>query len=196
MKLPFSLYTVSVLITGFFLGYHGIDIPSNTMIYTLYLLVLAAGYLIGDELTRLGRNAGKAFATGGFLAFSTILSSIIGGILVSEILGIDTRLGAVIGGGSGWYSLVGPMISQIDPLMGLVGFLANLLREIIHILIYPVLARCCWLPGIAVGGATTMDTGLPVIAMYGGRKASIIAMINGGLITLSVPFVLSFLLGY
>ncbi|MCE4606436.1 MAG: lysine exporter LysO family protein [Desulfurococcales archaeon] len=163
---------------------------------SLYILVIAAGYLIGDELAKIGRNVGGAFIAGGLLAFSTILSSIISGLIVARFIGIDLRLGAVIGGASGWYSLVGPMISQVDPLMGLVGFLANLLREIIHILIYPVLAKCCWFPAIAVGGATTMDTGLPVVAIYGGRRASIVSMIHGGLITLTAPIILSLLLGY
>ncbi|MEB3756106.1 MAG: lysine exporter LysO family protein [Desulfurococcales archaeon] len=196
MKVPFSVYTVSVLVIGFIIGYLGLEVPASIMEISLYILVLAAGYLIGGELARLGKSVGKAFIAGGLLAFSTILSSIIGGLIVARLFGIDPRLGAVIGGASGWYSLVGPMVSQVDPLMGLIGFLANLLREIIHILIYPVLARCCWFPAVAVGGATTMDTGLPVVVIYGGRRASIIAMIHGGLITLTVPIILSLLLGY
>jgi uncharacterized membrane protein YbjE (DUF340 family) len=195
VKILFSLYTVSVLVIGFALGYSGFNISADIMEWSLYVLVLAAGYLIGEELGRLGRKSGRAFIVGGLLALSTVSSSIVAGVFVSWCLGIDFRLGAVIGGASGWYSLVGPMVSQVDPVMGLVGFLANLLREIIHILIYPFLVRCCRLSGIAVGGATTMDTGLPVVVIYGGRKASIIAMIHGGLITLSVPVILTFLLG-
>ncbi|MEB3758385.1 MAG: lysine exporter LysO family protein [Desulfurococcales archaeon] len=196
-RIPFSVYTVLALAAGLASGYSGFEVPyAGFMDGALYVLVVAAGFLIGAELAGLGGGSSKALVAGGLLSMSTIASGLLSGYIVAGLLGVNLRVGAVIGGGSGWYSLVGPLVSQVDPLMGLVGFLANLTREIVHIILYPLLARCCWFPAIAVGGATTMDTGLPVVTLYGGRRAGLIAMVHGGLITLFAPVVLQFVLFY
>jgi uncharacterized membrane protein YbjE (DUF340 family) len=194
LRVPFSVYTLGFLSAGFLFGYYGFIVPEDSMDYALDVLIIVAGFLIGVELSTLKRNARIDVFAGGALSLSTIASSMVAGLLASYILGADLRIGATIGGASGWYSLAGPLISSVDPYWGLIGFLSNLTREIIHIILYPLLARCCWFPAISIGGATTMDTGLPVITLYGGRRAGLIAMIHGGLITLFAPILLQFVL--
>ena len=86
------------------------------------------------------------------------------------------------------------MVSSMDPLMGVVAFSSNMLREVLHIILYPIVYRRCRIACIAMGGATTMDTGLPVVALYGGRDAVVAALVQGGLITLLAPILLTIIL--
>ena len=86
------------------------------------------------------------------------------------------------------------MISSIDPVYGVSAFIANILRETLHIVLYPVLSRCCSTAAVSMGGATTMDTGLPVVTLYGEPEDPVIALVQGGLITLTVPIILAYIL--
>jgi uncharacterized membrane protein YbjE (DUF340 family) len=75
--------------------------------------------------------------------------------------------------------------------------LSNILREIITLLATPILVLYFGkLAGIASGGATSMDTTLPVITRYSGKEWSIIAVFSGVVLTILVPFLVTFILKY
>jgi uncharacterized membrane protein YbjE (DUF340 family) len=52
------------------------------------------------------------------------------------------------------------------------------------------------LAGISSGGATSMDTTLPVITRFSGKEWSIISVFSGIVLTLLVPFLVTFILKY
>ncbi len=195
MRMPFTVYVLASLSLGLVMGYAGFSLPGYVMHYALVSLIFVAGLAIGREFKELVRQAGRLTYLGVMFAAANIVAGCISGLLISRVLGGSLRVGSVIGAGSGWYTLVGPLVSQVDPVYGVIGFLANMLREEIHILIYPLLSRCCPLEAITIGGATTMDTGLPVVALYGERKHMLVALIQGGIITLIAPIILPLMLG-
>ncbi|MCK9179871.1 MAG: lysine exporter LysO family protein, partial [Bacteroides sp.] len=45
---------------------------------------------------------------------------------------------------------------------------------------------------ISVGGATTMDTTLPIITQYSGKEFAIASIYHGFIVDLSVPFLVTF----
>ena len=74
--------------------------------------------------------------------------------------------------------------------------LANIAREILTLLLAPLLAR--WfgpLAPIAAGGATTMDTTLPIIAQTSGQRFVIVSIFHGFLVDFSVPFLVTLFCG-
>ncbi|MCE4601143.1 MAG: lysine exporter LysO family protein [Desulfurococcales archaeon] len=198
MQVKHSHYLVGVvfsLVAGLVLGATSIVEPSEYLVkLLLYILVLSAGFAIGGMWSEKGLPSGREALSGIALGLSVMAAGGFAGYATSLALNEDPRLATVIGLVSGWYSLAGPLIALHDPVLGLVAFLANLLREILHISIYPVLAARGWsCRGVSIGGATTMDTGLPVVVKFGGPSAALLALGQGAVITMLAPMASSFL---
>ncbi len=76
--------------------------------------------------------------------------------------------------------------------MGVIALLANISREVITLLLAPLFARITGkLSPIASGGATSMDTTLPIIIKSSGKEYLIHSMIHGVILTILVPFLVS-----
>jgi uncharacterized membrane protein YbjE (DUF340 family) len=77
--------------------------------------------------------------------------------------------------------------------LGTIALLANIFREILTLLCAPLLAKYFGkLAPISVGGATTMDTTLPIITRYSGKDLVFVAIIHGFIVDFTVPFFVTF----
>ena len=96
--------------------------------------------------------------------------------------------------GFGYYSLSGIFITEYrGPELGTVALLANISRELLTLLCAPLLVR--WfgrLAPISAGGATTMDTTLPVITRVSGNAYVVVSVFHGFVVDFSVPFLVTF----
>jgi len=169
--------------------------PAESLLEPLLAaLALAVGAYIASGLAgprRPARATPTAALTPAALAASTLAAGLLAGAAGAPLLGLDPRAGAAIAAGSGWYSFTGSYLALYDPLLGLLGFASNLLREAIVIAGYPLLARLAGpTPAIAAGGATTMDTTLPIIARHSGPQTAAIALAHGAILTLAIPLLL------
>ena len=73
--------------------------------------------------------------------------------------------------------------------LGTIALLSNIARELITLLAAPFIVRYFGkLALISSGGATTMDTTLPVILRYSGQNLLIVSIYHGFLVDLSVPW--------
>jgi len=72
--------------------------------------------------------------------------------------------------------------------LGTLGFVANFFRELLTITAIPLMVKLDKYAPVASGGATTMDTTLPVIMRYCGSDMLITAFSNGLILTLIAPF--------
>ena len=101
-----------------------------------------------------------------------------------------------VGAGFGYYSLSSVFITQLhSQSLGVVALLSNIFREVATLLATPLLVSYFGkLAGIASGGATAMDTTLPVISRYSGQSYAIIAVFSGIVLTILVPFLVTFIL--
>ncbi len=191
----FLVYVLSSLLAGIALGHFYSPQFGNLYEVMLYLLIFIIGIELGQnfrlkEIRKLGGLAVK-------LPFGTLLGSILGGLLASLILGIELRWGLAVAAGCGWYSLTGPLIAQYSAVYGTLGFLANLTREIFTVLVYPVaIKRIRRELAVSMGGATTMDTTLPIMTKFGGSDVALIAFVHGFVLTAVVPFVVPFILQF
>ena len=78
------------------------------------------------------------------------------------------------------------------PELGTIALLSNITREIITLLFAPLLVR--WfgnLAPISAGGATTMDTTLPIITRYSGQSFVVVSIFHGFVVDFSVPFLVT-----
>ena len=99
-----------------------------------------------------------------------------------------------VGSGFGYYSLSSILITQYrGPELGTIALLANIIREVITLLGAPLMVRYFGpLAPISSGGATTMDTTLPIITRTSGQDFVILSLFHGFLVDFSVPFLVSF----
>lgn len=99
-----------------------------------------------------------------------------------------------VGSGFGYYSLSSIFITEYSGAeLGTVALLANIFRELIALLCAPLLVRYFGkLAPISAGGATTMDTTLPIILRTSGPRFVMLSVFHGFLVDFSVPFLVTF----
>lgn len=164
--------------------------------FALYLLMFLAGVGIGSD-----RNSWKVLATHNYkilwVPFIIITGTMFGSALAALILpSLTLRETLAVGAGFGYYSLSSIVITQIHShSLGVVALLSNIFREVATLLTTPFLVRYFGkLAGIASGGATAMDTTLPVISKYSGKDYAIISVFSGIVLTILVPFLVTLIL--
>lgn len=168
----------------------------NITTIALCLMLVGIGIGIGSQKetwSRL-RNLGWRIMLVPLLVASGTLA---GAMLAGFILGLPLGEASAIGAGFGWYSLSGVILTKIHSVeIGALAFLTNVMREVMSLLLIPVLAvRLSFLAAVAPGGATTMDTTLPLIARTTDTDTTVIALVNGttlsGMVPLLVPLLIS-----
>ncbi|MFO7246845.1 MAG: lysine exporter LysO family protein [Thermaerobacter sp.] len=120
------------------------------------------------------------------------VGSIAGAAAAAPLLGLPPLLAAAAAAGFGWYSLSGAMLtSLVDPAAGTLAFLGNVFRELLTFLLaVPLVRRLGPLAPVAVGGATAMDTTMPVIARASGPGAALTGFASGLLLAAAAPFLI------
>ncbi len=131
-----------------------------------------------------------------FLPFCIAIGSLAGATLAGCLLGLPLNESSAIGAGFGWYSLSGVLLAQTYSLQtGALSFLTNVIRELFAVVTVPFLARHLGkMTAIAPGGATTMDTTLPIIARAAGPEAALLAFISGAVLSAMVPILIPLLI--
>jgi uncharacterized membrane protein YbjE (DUF340 family) len=192
----------SLIIVGFFiLGaicgvYHLIPYDftqSKLSFYALCALMFSVGVSIGNDPQTL-RNFRSLNPRLIFLPVMTILGTLAGCAVVSLFLSHRSVADCMaVGSGFGYYSLSSIFITEYKgPELGTIALLSNITREIITLLFAPLLVR--WfgnLAPISAGGATTMDTTLPIITRYSGQSFVVVSIFHGFVVDFSVPFLVT-----
>lgn len=184
------------LILGIFDYLPGFITENDYSMYALYGLMFLVGISIGAD-----RESWKIIRQMNLKILIVPLGIIAGTLAGSAFVGalvpdLNIRESMAVGAGFGYYSLSSIFISQISgETLGVIALLSNILREILTLLLTPLLVLYFGkLGGIASGGATAMDTTLPVIVKYSGKEWGIIAVFSGIVLTVLVPFLVSFIL--
>lgn len=193
-----SLIIVSFFVIGVILGINKIipfDISqTNISFYALCALMFSVGISIGNDPQTI-KNFRSLNPRLVFLPIMTILGTLCASALVSLLLPQRT-LGEcmALGSGFGYYSLSSIFITEYKgPELGTIALLSNIIREIITLLSAPLLVR--WfgsLAPISAGGATTMDTTLPIITRCSGQEFAVVSIFHGFVVDFSVPFLVTF----
>ena len=191
-----SLVIVGFFVLGIVCGVmHWLPpLGGNVSFLTLCALLFCVGITVGNNTTLL-----KSFTKLDKRLMLLPLMTILGTLAATAIaaLGLPHRSLTdclAVGSGFGYYSLSSILITQYrDPDLGTVALLANIIREVITLLGAPLLVRW-WGPlaPISTGGATTMDTTLPIITRTSGEDFVILSLFHGFLVDFSVPFLVTF----
>lgn len=193
-----SLIIVGFFVLGIIVGLCDVIpdsfVNSDVSYYALCCLMFCVGISIGCDTSVL-----KSFKEVNprlmMLPIMTILGTLAGCAAVSILLGHRQLTDCLaIGSGFGYYSLSSIFVTQYRGAeLGTIALLANISREILTLLCAPLLAKYFGrLAPISVGGATTMDTTLPIITRYTGESFIIVSIFHGFCVDFSVPFLVTF----
>ena len=127
------------------------------------------------------------------LPLVTILGSWLGAVVAWLMLHRGFADTMAINSGFAYYSLSSIFITEYRGAeLGTIALLANIVREMITLLLAPMLAKLFGpLAPITAGGATTMDTTLPIIAQASGQKYVALSIYHGFVTDFSVPFLIT-----
>jgi uncharacterized membrane protein YbjE (DUF340 family) len=158
-------------------------------VYALWLLMLLVGISIGSD-RRLGEILRTLRPRVLLLPLATTVGTFAGTALVSLFLTYSVSECMAVGAGFAYYSLSSIFISQYKGAeLGTIALISNIARELITLLLTPLLARHLGpLIPISCGGASTMDTTLPVITRYCGKEWIFVSIVHAMILDFSVPF--------
>lgn len=189
------------LVGGLLFGYLFLDTDVKDtldliLMSALDVMIFIAGIEIGSNRGILKRICNLHSA---LLALAIPLAvacgSICGALLLGHVAGLSAYDSLLVGGGLGWYSFSSVVISAMySTEIGTVAFLANMMREISGFFLIPLLVRVHKFLALAPSGAATMDSGLPVVIKYTNLHVGMYSFINGLVLTLIVPVLISWLL--
>ena len=170
-----------------------IVLDSRISFYALCALMFSVGLSVGNDPQTL-KNFRSLNPRLVFLPIMTILGTLAGSAAVSLILTHRSLTDCLaVGSGFGYYSLSSIFITEYKGAeLGTIALLANISREILTLLAAPLLVR--WfgnLAPISAGGATTMDTTLPIITRTAGQQFVVVSIFHGFVVDFSVPFLVT-----
>ncbi len=174
----------------------------NVSMYVLYALMVQVGMSIGSDrkLKEILKNLNPKLlllplgTIAGTLLFVAAVSPAVSGVSLADTL--------AVGSGFGYYSLSSVLITEIKEVsagaavaarLGTIALMSNIMREVITLLLAPAICRVFGpLAPISVGGATSMDSTLPVITAACGKQLVFVSIFHGVLTDFSVPFLVTF----
>ncbi|WP_298549112.1 lysine exporter LysO family protein [uncultured Parabacteroides sp.] len=201
-----SLIVVGFFALGCLLGWSGwlpdAITENDITVYVLYMLMFQVGLSIGSD-KKLKEILGSIRPKLLLVPFATIAGTLVFSALVSLLLTKWSVFDCLaVGSGFAYYSLSSILITQLkEPSLGVqlatelgtIALMANIMREIMALLGAPLFVKYFGrLSPICAGGATTMDTTLPIITRYSGKDLVFISIFHGIIVDFTVPFFVSF----
>ena len=158
-------------------------------------ILFALLFFIGIQLRNSGLTLRQILLNkhGMVIAATIIVTSMLGGVIAAYLLDIPLFRALAMSSGFGWYSLAGILMGDaFGPVYGGASFMLELLRELVALVVIPMLIRSYPCTSIGYAGATAMDFTLPVIQTTGGVRCVPIAIVSGFILSLLVPVLMLF----
>ena len=187
-----SLIVVGFFALGCLLGWSGylpgVIIENDITVYVLYLLMFQVGISIGSD-----KKLKDILSSIRPKLLLVPLATIIGTLSFSALISLALTKWSVfdclaVGSGFAYYSLSSILITELkEPTLGAqlaaelgtIALIANIIREIFALLGAPLFVRYFGrLSPICAGGATTMDTTLPIITRYCGKDLVFVSIFH------------------
>ena len=154
------------------------------------LLFVGLGIALNPEMKKEVRSLSPRMA---LLPVVTIIGSWLEALLIWTVLHRTLSDCMAINSGFAYYSLSSIFITEYRGAeLGTIALLANIIREMLTLLGAPLMAR--WfgpLAPISAGGATTMDTTLPILSQTVGQRYIALSIYHGFVVDFTVPFLVS-----
>ena len=188
-----SLLILACFCLGILCGRFGLLTESldgeNVTLILLFVLMSCVGISVGSD-RRLGEILRSLRPKILLYPLGTTIGTFLAAGLCSLFLAYPLSHCLAVGAGFAYYSLSSILITQaVGTELGTVALICNLAREALTLLLVPLVARFAPEPAvIAMGGATTMDSTLPIMARTLGTQWVFVALVHAIVLDFSVPF--------
>ena len=154
------------------------------------LLFVGLGIGLNPDMKREVRSLNPRLA---LLPIVTILGSWMGALTAWLLMHRSLTDCLAVDSGFAYYSLSSIFITEYRGAeLGTIALLANIIREMLTLLGAPLMAKLFGpLAPISAGGATTMDTTLPIISQTVGQRYVALTIYHGFVVDFSVPFLVT-----
>ena len=154
------------------------------------LLFVGLGIGLNPDMKREVRSLNPRLA---LLPIVTILGSWMGALAAWLLMHRSLADCLAVNSGFAYYSLSSIFITEYRGAeLGTIALLANIIREMLTLLGAPLMAKLFGpLAPISAGGATTMDTTLPIISQTVGQRYVALTIYHGFVVDFSVPFLVT-----
>ena len=130
----------------------------------LCLMLGLTGFSMGldGSIARILRNAGLGVI---LVPIFAVLGTLLGGAVYAALSPMTLREGLAISAGFGWYTMAPSVIASAGHTMAsAVSFLHNVLREMLGIILLPVIAgKIGYIEAITIPGTASTDVCLPIV---------------------------------
>lgn len=190
--MPVSI--IAGIVVGFcFLPESWLGLLNYMLTGTLILLYIGVGISIGSnrEVYRYIKLVGFRVI---YISAAILAGSLTGGFVAGMIMDVPFKIAMLAASGMSYYSITGAYMTEVYGIeQGIYGFIVNVIREFLTVLMLPLLIRVGKGSPIASGGAGNMDTVLMPITKFVGVELGFITLITGTILTFAVPFILPIL---
>lgn len=167
---------------GYLLGY--LLIGSLVLLYTGVGISLGANRKVFSYIKIVGFKVL-------YISIAILAGSLLGGLVAGGILGIPLNYAVMSSSGMCYYSITGAYMTQVYGIeAGTYGFVVNVFREFLTVLLLPLLIKIGKGSPIASGAAGNMDTMLVPVTKFVGPELGLVALITGIILTFVVPILL------
>lgn len=123
-----------------------------------------------------------------FMPAAIFAGCLIGGLAAGLILKVPLIWSTLSASGMGYYSLTGAYLTETYGITaGTYGFIVNVVRDVLTVMLLPLLIRISKGSPIASGAAGCMDTMLVPVSRFVGPELALVALISGTILTFVVP---------
>jgi uncharacterized membrane protein YbjE (DUF340 family) len=188
-----SIKLCGSVLAGFLLGLSQWAPLRNAATISEYALMLML-FLVGIQLRSSGMTLRQITINrrGMLVALVSLCSALVGGVIAAWVLGLPVKTGLALASGFGWYSLSGILMSEsFGPVIGSAAFFNDLLRELITIMLIPLLITRQRSMTLGLSGATSMDFTLPILQRTGGMEIVPAAIVHGFIMSLLAPILIA-----
>ncbi|MFC6478397.1 lysine exporter LysO family protein [Pseudomonas asuensis] len=157
-------------------------------------LIYALVFLVGIDLSRM--KIDRQWLSKGALGLPilAITGTFAGGMMAAFLLGEPLRMGFILASGFGWMSLSSAMVGNaLGSQYGVMVLVADLLREILAIMLLYTLGRVAPQACIGATGATAMDATLPIVKLTCPENTIHYAIISGFVLSVLSPVLMLFI---
>lgn len=189
-----TLWIIGAVIVGMLAG-HFVVPPElsahcGSLITAGLCLIL---FLVGLDMGKQG-NVWRDVKEAGFKVLLIPVFTAVGTLAAAAVAGIFLPMGVkdamAASAGFGWYSLAPMLLADYSASVSAVAFLSNVMREVLAIVLIPIVARRIgYLECVGMAGATAMDTVLPVVVKSTSERIAIYSFVSGVILSFAVPVV-------
>lgn len=192
-----SALILGFFVIGIFAGAYGLLpdflLENDPTLQALWLLMALVGLSLGADkkLAEILRSASPKIL---LLPLATTVGTFIGAAIASCFISCGLADCLAVGAGFAYYSLSSIFITQYKgPDLGAVALISNIARELFTMLFAPLVFRYFGpLATISCGGASTVDTTLPIISRVAGARWIFPSIIHAVCLDFCVPFWVTF----